>query len=84
MFRNPLLLTALLLTAIVAVWGVADTEGLATFAQAQVAQQFRSRAWFIMLTATLIVVIVLWLAFSPYGRIRLGADDDRPEFSTVS
>ena len=84
MFRNPLLITALLLTAVVAVWGVADTDGLAAFAQAWVAQQFRSRAWFIMLTASLIVVTVLWLAFSPYGRIRLGADDDRPEFSTVS
>lgn len=84
MFRNPLLLTALVLTAIVAVWGVADTEGLAAFAQAQVAQQFRSRAWFIMLTASLIVVTVLWLAFSRYGKVRLGADDERPEFSTVS
>jgi glycine betaine transporter len=84
MSRNPLLLTALLLTAIVAVWGVADTAGLAAFAQAQVAQQFRSRAWFIMLTASLIVVTVLWLAFSRYGKVRLGADEDRPEFSTVS
>jgi len=41
MFRNPLLITALLLTAVVAVWGVADTDGLAAFAQAWVAQQFR-------------------------------------------
>ncbi len=30
------------------------------------------------------VVVVLALAFSRYGRIRLGTDDERPEFTTVS
>ena len=30
-------MTALVLTAVVAVWGVADTDGLAAFAQAWVA-----------------------------------------------
>ncbi|MGD8616702.1 MAG: BCCT family transporter [Gammaproteobacteria bacterium] len=84
MFRNPLLLTALALTALVAVWGLVDTEGLAAFAQREVALRFESRAWFIMLTSSLIVVVVVALALSPYGKIRLGADDDRPEFSTVS
>jgi glycine betaine transporter len=84
MFRNPLLLTAIALTAVVAVWGVADTEGLAAFAQARVAQQFQSRAWFIMLSASLITITVVGLAFSRYGKVRLGADDDRPDFSTAS
>ena len=84
MFRNPLLLTALSLTAFIAVWGVVDTEGLAAFAQAEVASRFRSRAWFIMLTASMIVIAVFGLAFSRYGMIRLGADDARPEFSTLS
>jgi glycine betaine transporter len=82
--RNPLLLTALILTAIIATWGVVDTAGLAAFAQKHVAQQFNSRAWFIMLVASLIVATVLWLALSRYGDVRLGGDDDRPEFSTVS
>ncbi|NEV62275.1 BCCT family transporter [Thiorhodococcus minor] len=84
MLKNPLLLTALTLTALVAVWGVVDTQGLASFAQAQVAQQFSSRAWFIMLVASLILIVLLWLAFSRFGDVRLGRDEDRPEFSTVS
>jgi glycine betaine transporter len=84
MFRNPLLLTALAMTALVAVWGVIDTESLAGFAQTSVAQQFKSRAWFIMLSASLIVITVFGLAVSPYGKIRLGADGERPEFSTLS
>lgn len=84
MFKNSLLVTALTMTAAVALWGVLDTEGLAVFAQREVAQQFNSRAWFIMLTASLIVITTLGLAFSPYGKVRLGADEDRPEFSTLS
>ena len=28
--------------------------------------------------------LCIWLAFSKYGAIRLGADEDRPEFSTPS
>jgi hypothetical protein len=52
LFKNPPLLTALLLTALVALWGVLDTAGLAAFAQQEVAQQFESRWWFIMLAAT--------------------------------
>jgi glycine betaine transporter len=84
MLRNPLLLTALALTALVAVWGLVDTESLGAFAHREVALRFSSRAWFIMLTTSLIVVAVIALALSPYGRIRLGADDDRPEFSTLS
>jgi glycine betaine transporter len=79
-----MLLTALALTAGVALWGVLDTEGLSAFAQAYVQQQFQSRAWFIMLVSSLITLAALALAVSPYGKVRLGDDEDRPQFSTVS
>jgi glycine betaine transporter len=84
MFRNPLLITAMALTAAVAAWGVLDTASLAQFAQQRVSQQFNSRAWFVMLTVSGIVICCLVLALSPYGKLRLGKDDERPEFSTVS
>jgi glycine betaine transporter len=32
----------------------------------------------------LIALTLTWLAISPYGKIKLGKDDDEPEFSTVS
>jgi glycine betaine transporter len=84
MFKNPLLIVALALTGAVAVWGIVDTEGLATFAAAMVRTMFRSRGWFIMLTASVMLILCFWLAFSRYGRLKLGKDDDEPEFSTVS
>ena len=54
MLKNPLLLVALALTGAVAIWGMVDTEGLATFASTTVRIMFRSRGWFIMLTASFI------------------------------
>jgi len=84
MFRNPLLLIALTLTAGVAAWGIVDTRGLADFADQRVKIMFQSRGWFVMLTASILLLASLWLAFSRYGSIKLGCDDETPEFSTFS
>jgi glycine betaine transporter len=37
-----------------------------------------------MLTVSVLLIVCIWLAFSRYGRIKLGHDDDEPEFSTLS
>jgi glycine betaine transporter len=84
MFGNPLLLIALVITGAIAVWGIVDTAGLAAVAAQLVAVQFESRAWFIMLTVSFMLLVSVWLAFSRYGRVKLGRDDDEPEFSTIS
>jgi glycine betaine transporter len=84
MFKNPLMLVALALTGAVALWGIVDTQGLATFASAVVGRMFISRGWFIMLSVSAMLIVAVYLAFSRYGRIKLGRDDDQPEFSTVS
>ncbi|MEM6624536.1 MAG: BCCT family transporter [Pseudomonadota bacterium] len=81
---SPLLIVALLITASIAAWGVIDTEGLASTAAEIVSQQFESRAWFIMLTVSTLLIISFILAISRYGNIVLGRDGDKPEFSTIS
>ena len=40
--------------------------------------------WFYILSMTGFLAFAVWLIFSPYGHLRLGADDSRPEFSTPS
>ena len=40
--------------------------------------------WFYTLSATLLVVFALGLAFSRYGRVKLGDDDSRPEYSGIA
>ena len=84
MFKNPLLLIALTLTGLVATWGIIDTAGLTKFCSTITGVMFTSRAWFIMLSASLLLILCIWLAISPYGKIKLGKDDDEPEFSTLS
>jgi glycine betaine transporter len=84
MFRNPLLLIALALTTIVAAWGIFDTQGLTEFAAQEVRIMFNSRGWFVMLTASYLLILSFVLAFSRYGKIKLGKDTDQPEFSTFS
>ncbi len=81
---NPLLPIALSITGAVAFWGIVDTEGLASTASWLVGIQFTSRAWFIMLSVSAMLLVCLWLAVSRYGAIKLGRDDDEPEFSTIS
>lgn len=81
---SPLLIVALALTAGVAAWGVVDTEGLASAAAGIVKRQFESRAWFIMLTVSTLLIVSILIAFSRYGSIVLGRDGDIPEFSTIS
>ena len=84
MLKNPLLLIALALTGFVALWGIIDTTGLAGFSAMLTGALFTSRSWFIMLSVSILLILSIWLAFSPYGKIKLGKDDDEPEFSTVS
>ena len=51
------------------------------WAQAEVSAAFG--AWY-MLLVVLCLGFVLWLAFSPYGRIRLGHNEESPAFGYVA
>lgn len=41
-------------------------------------------AWFYLISASVFLIFAIYLIFSPYGKIRLGKDDERPEYSTIS
>ena len=84
MFKNPLLIVAFLITGAIAVWGIRDTKGLTEFASSIVNIFFETRGWFIMLSISTMLIVCIGLAFSRYGRIKLGRDDEEPEFSTIS
>ncbi|MEJ8475141.1 BCCT family transporter [Roseibium algae] len=81
---RALLFASLAVITAVGIWGVVDSAGLVSVASAIVEQYFRSRGWFLMLTVSGMLFFCIALAFSRFGDIRLGADDDRPEFSTAS
>src|ERR671918_1601859 len=64
--------------------GVLFTDELATVAADVLGWILDNFGWFFVLSTAAFLVFVLFLAVTPYGRIRLGKDDDRPEFRTVS
>ncbi|WP_037315657.1 BCCT family transporter [Ruegeria halocynthiae] len=79
---SPLLVVALTISAAIATWGIADSQGLGRLAAAAVNMQFNSRGWFIMLEVSCLLLVALYLALSRFGNIRLGPDSAEPEFST--
>lgn len=65
-------------------WGIVATDNLASVTGTALDWVARSFGWVFVLASAGFVVLSIWLALSRYGRIKLGRDDDKPEFSTVS
>src|SRR5918995_2542147 len=65
-------------------WGVFFTDNLSAVASAVLGFLIDAFGWVFILATFGFLVFVVFLAFSRYGRIKLGADDDEPEFRTSS
>jgi glycine betaine transporter len=65
-------------------WGVIGTDSLASVMSDTLDWVTRNFGWGFVLIAIGALVLAIFLAVTPYGNVRLGADDDRPEFRTVS
>jgi choline/carnitine/betaine transport len=65
-------------------WGVFGTDSLASASKTSLGWIIGNLGWAFVLSASGFVVFALWLAFSRYGRIPLGQDDEKPEFRTIS
>jgi choline/carnitine/betaine transport len=65
-------------------WGGFATDSLAAVTAGALEWLIVNLGWFFVLSATGFVAFALYLAFSRFGRVPLGADDEEPEFRTVS
>ncbi|HKH10277.1 MAG TPA: BCCT family transporter [Rubrobacter sp.] len=76
---------AAVLSAAFVAWGTLGTESLAAVFDA-VLWSFLvpSFGWVFTLSSFGFLAFAVYPAFSRYGKVRLGAQDERPEFSTVS
>ena len=72
------------LSAALIVWGVFFTSSFAAAAQAAFGFTTANLSWFYMISTTLFLGFVIWLAFSRYGKIRLGKEGEEPEFGRFS
>ncbi|MFA9559135.1 BCCT family transporter [Evansella sp. AB-rgal1] len=62
-------------------WGVISPEHLGSVMNVALGFFLRNFGWFYQIAATFFLVFAIFLIFSKYGRIKLGKDDDKPEFS---
>lgn len=72
-----------LIVAFVA-WGVIAPDQVFDASSAALDWVMRNLGWVFTALATFLMFLLLILAFSKYGKIPLGVDGEKPEFSTVS
>src|ERR671911_553826 len=77
--------TAAVLSAAFVLWGILATDSLAAVFDAVLFNFLVPNfGWVFILSTFGFLAFSLYLAFSRYGKIRLGGQDEQPEFSTVS
>src|SRR5699024_4067222 len=72
------------LTVAFVIWGISSPSSVADVAQAAYDWATLNVGWFFNLVAIIVLVALLILAFSPYGKTPLGKDGEKAGFSTCS
>lgn len=75
------LIVSAALIAVVVLWGLVSPRTLDRFFGALLEDITRSFGWFYLWVVLGLVVLALFLAVSRFGNVKLGDDDDEPEFS---
>jgi glycine betaine transporter len=65
-------------------WGLFASKSLGSVMATTLAWVIGNFGWAFILIATGVLVLCIYLAVSPWGKIRLGPDDSRPDFGTFS
>lgn len=81
---NKVFYISLIVVFLIVTWGLIfpiNFENAATQAFNFLVGYF---GWFYLLTMSLFVVFSIWIAFSKYGKIKLGPDDAQPDYSYIS
>lgn len=75
---------SLVLIAVMAVWSVAFNDSFTQVSNAAFAFLTTDLGWLYLLAMIVFLFFVVYMAFGKYGKIRLGGDDSRPEYSNVT
>ncbi len=66
------------------VWGFVDPHGLGRVSKWALGGTISNFGWLFVLSSTLFVVFIVFVAASRFGKIPLGGDAEEPEYSTGS
>ncbi|WP_174615774.1 BCCT family transporter [Virgibacillus ihumii] len=72
------------IAVIFVIWGVVFPENITTVMESSKAFLMEKFGWFYLLSAFFFLIFAIYLIFSKYGRVKLGHDEDKPEYSRAS
>ncbi|MFP4475493.1 MAG: BCCT family transporter [Desulfatibacillaceae bacterium] len=79
--NNLVFAVSLLIVLLLVGWGLLRPDGLAAFSAAAHKGIIQNFGWFYLVTAFLMLLFAVLLAFSKYGHIKLGKDHERPRYT---
>lgn len=82
--RNTVYIISMLISVAIAAWGILGSKSFENAANALMKAVTVNMGWLYLIAMLTFVVFALIVAFSKYGNIKLGADDSKPEYSTLS
>ncbi len=81
---NVVFYVSLVLIAVMAVWSVAFNDSFTAVSNAAFTFLTTDFGWLYLLAMIVFLVFVVYVAFGRYGKIRLGPDDSKPEYSNMT
>lgn len=81
---NTVFYISLALSIAIVLWGIVAQENFSSFANSLLNFLTNNFGWSYLISMFIFVVFAIILAFSKYGKIKLGPDDSKPEYSTMS
>lgn len=81
--RGVLVISSVLILAF-SVWVIAQPEQARATMRAAVGWIALNLGWYYVLTMTLVIGFVLWVAFSKEGDVRIGPDQSRPQYNLLT
>ncbi|NSX55697.1 BCCT family transporter [Parasulfitobacter algicola] len=81
---NAVFFISLACVAAIGGWGLIDPDAMTGTFLGFTNYMLTGISWYWLLITTGFLILSGYMAFGPYANIRLGKDDERPEFSTAS
>lgn len=82
--KNTVFYVSLIIVGIIAVWSVAFNDSFTVVANATFKVLTTDFGWLYLISMIIFFGFIVYFAFGKYGKIRLGSDDSRPEYSNIT
>ena len=82
--ENSVFLSTVLIAVLVIVFGAIFSKELGTISGVIMSWVSFNFGWLYIWSVVIFCIFCAWIAFSKYGKIKLGGDNEKPEFSNFS